>query len=91
MWNASLIDGPIPSFQYLGADAEGQPIFGAQTSAYNLNVAASIYTDDLAPFRIEPTKPKRVFAGAIEDTIFLTFESEAEAIQALGAYWTEPN
>jgi hypothetical protein len=89
VWNKSLLDGPIPAFTFLGLDEEGQPMFGAQLPAYNLNIAAQIYTSDLEPYRIEPALPKRVFAGAAQDTVFLTFADEAEAIAALGAYWTE--
>jgi hypothetical protein len=101
VWNKSLLDGPIPSFQFLGMSEEttdedgntvpSQPIFGDQLPAYNLNIAAQIYTDALEPYRIQPAVPKRVFAGAIEDTVFLTFADEAEAIEALGDYWTEPD
>ena len=87
MWDTSRIDGPIPTFQFLGLDEDGNPQFGAQTSAYNLNIAPHIMTDELEAYRIEPQIPKRVFAGA--QTVFLTFESEAEAIAALGDYWTE--
>ena len=97
MWDASIIDGPILTFQFLGMSPEttdedgntipSQPIFGAQTSAYNLNIAPHIMTDELEAYRIEPQIPKRVFSGA--QTVFLTFESEAEAIAALGDYWTE--
>ena len=86
-WRTDVIDGPIPTFQFLGLDEEGNPQFGAQTSAYNLNIAPHIMTDELEAYRIEPQIPKRVFAGA--QTVFLTFESEAEAIAALGDYWTE--
>jgi hypothetical protein len=88
-WDASRIDGPIPTYQFLGLDEDGNPQFGAQTSAYNLNIAPSIYTPDLEPYRIEPTQPKRVFAGAPDDTVFLTFTDEAEARAVLAAYWVE--
>ena len=86
-WRTDVIDGPISTFQFLGLDEDGNPQFGAQTSAYNLNIAPHIMTDELEAYRIEPQIPKRVFAGA--QTVFLTFESEAEAIAALGDYWTE--
>jgi hypothetical protein len=91
MWNLSVIDGPVPAYEFLGLDEEGQPMFGDPLPAYNLNIAAQIYTSELEPYRIEPALPKRVFAGATEDTVFLTFADEAEAIAALSAYWTEPN
>jgi hypothetical protein len=88
-WRADIIDGPIPAYQFLGLDEDGNPQFGAQTSAYNLNIAPGIYTETLEQFRIEPTQPKRVFAGEPDDTVFLTFESEAEARAALAAYWVD--
>jgi hypothetical protein len=101
MWNLSVIDGPVPAYEFLGMSPEStdedgvtipsQPMFGAPLPAYNLNIAAQIYTSELEPYRIEPALPKRVFAGASQDTVFLTFADEAEAIAALGAYWTEPN
>ena len=87
-WRADVIDGPIPSYTFLGLDENGAPIFGAQTSAYNLNIAPSVMTPALEPFRIEPQSPKRVFAGDPQDTVFLTFESEAEAREHLAEYWT---
>jgi hypothetical protein len=34
---------------------------------------------------------QRVFAGDPDETVFLTFADEAEAIEALGAFWVEPN
>ena len=86
-WRTDVIDGPIPTFQFLGLDEEGNALFGDQLPAYNLNIAPHIMTDELEAYRIEPQIPKRVFAGA--QTVFLTFESEAEAIAALGDYWTE--
>ena len=86
-WRGDVCDGPIPTFAFLGLDEDGNPQFGAQTSAYNLNIAPHIMTDELEAYRIEPQIPKRVFCGA--QTVFLTFESEAEAIAALGDYWTE--
>jgi hypothetical protein len=91
MWNLSVIDGPVPAYEFLGLDEEGQPMFGDPLPAYNLNIAAQIYTSELEPYRIEPALPKRVFAGASQDTVYLQFQNEAEAIQALPQYWTEPN
>ena len=85
-WRADVIDGPIKTYQFLGLDEDGKPQFGAQTSAYNLNIAPQVMRPDLEQFRIEPQIPKRVFAGA--QTVFLTFADEAEAIAALGEYWT---
>lgn len=94
-WNASLIDGPIPAFKFLGLDAEGQPTFGAQLPIYNLNVAPSVMSPELEPFVVEPTHPKRVFAGDDPDdrtlTVCLSFASEAEARTYLAAYWTDPD
>ena len=85
-WRADVIDGPILTYQFLGLDEDGNPQFGEQLPAYNLNIAPSIYTPALEAYRIEPQIPKRVFAGA--QTVFLTFADEAEAIAALGEYWT---
>jgi hypothetical protein len=91
MFNASLIDGPVPIAIYGDpiTDDEGntyRPIEG-YVDGYHLNIAPSVYTDDLAPYRTTPRNPRRVFAGA--ETIYLRFEDEAEARSMLGAYWTE--
>lgn len=90
-WNLSVIDGPILTYEFLGMDEDGNPQFGDQLPAYNLNIAPQVMRPDLEQFRIEPEIPKRVFAGDPQDTAFLTFTDEAEAIAALAAYWTEPN
>jgi hypothetical protein len=71
-WNPSLIDGPVRVPDVTG---------------YHLNVAPDIATG-LDAWRIEPTSPERVFAGA--ETVFLKFADEAEARAMLGAYWMEP-
>ena len=71
MWNPSLIDGPIPINGVTG---------------YHLNVAPEIAAG-LDTWRIEPTSPERVFAGA--ETVFLKFADEAEARSMLADYWTE--
>lgn len=73
MWNPSLIDGPV----YV-PDATG----------YHLNVAPEIATG-LDAWRVYPTTPQQVFAGA--ETVFLRFADEAEARNALPGYWIEPN
>jgi hypothetical protein len=86
----SRIDGPIPTFQFLGLDEEGNALFGDQLPAYNLNIAPHIMTDELEAYRIEPQIPKRVFAGA--QTVFLTFAKRGRGhCGAAGDYWTEPN
>jgi len=91
-WDQSLCDGPIPAYQFLGLDENGQPQFGAQLPVYNINIAAEIYTDALAAYVVEPEHPKRVFAGDDPQdrtlTVCLTFADEAEAIAALPDYWT---
>jgi hypothetical protein len=93
MWNAALIDGPIPSYQFLGLDPEGQPIFGDPLPVYNINIAAQIMTPALEAFVIEPAHPKRVFAGDNPDdrtlTVCLTFADEAEAQENLAEWWSE--
>ena len=92
-WNLALIDGPIPSFAFLGLDPEGQPIFGDPLPVYNINIAAACYTEALAPFVVQPQYPKRVFAG--DDpanrtlTVCLTFADEAEARENLAEWWSE--
>lgn len=88
-WAKDTCDGPITTYQFLGLDEEGAPMFGDPLPAYNLNIAPHLMTEALEPFVIEPSVPKRVFSGA--ETVFLTFADEAEAIEALGDYWTEPN
>jgi hypothetical protein len=73
MWNPSLLDGPIPV-----TDAAG----------YHFNIAPQVMTPELELYRVTPTSPERVFAGA--ETVFLKFADEAEARSVLGAYWMEP-
>jgi hypothetical protein len=90
-FNPSLIDGPVPIaiFGDEITDDEGnthRPIEG-YVEGYHLNVSPQVYTDDLAPYLMTPTQPRRVFAGA--ETVFLKFADEEEARSALGAYWTE--
>jgi hypothetical protein len=89
MFNASLIDGPVPIaiFGDEITDDEGnthRPIEG-YVEGYHLNVSPQVYTDALEPYRTTPRNPRRVFAGA--ETICLRFEDEAEARSMLGAYW----
>lgn len=91
MWNASLIDGPVPiaifGEPYTSQDgSELRDVIGHVTG-YHLNVAPEIAAG-LDAWRIEPTSHERVFAGA--ETVFLRFADETEARSALGAYWTEP-
>jgi hypothetical protein len=71
MWNPSLIDGPVRVPGVTG---------------YHLNVAPEIAAG-LNAWRVEPTSPQQVFAGA--ETAFLRFADEAEARSALGSYWVE--
>jgi hypothetical protein len=90
-WNPSLIDGPVSIAIYGDpiTDDEGhtyRPITG-YVEGYHLNVAPEVAAG-LDAWRIEPTSPERVFAGA--ETVFLRFADEAEARSALGAYWMEP-
>lgn len=91
VWNASLIDGPVPIaiFGDEITDDEGntyRPVVG-YVEGYHLNVAPQVYTAELAPYVVTPTLPRRVFAGA--ETVFLKFADEAEARSVLGAYWVE--
>lgn len=71
MWNPSLIDGPVT--------VDG-------VAGYHLNVAPEISTG-LDAWRVYPTTPQQVFAGA--ETVFLKFADEAEARNALPGYWIE--
>jgi len=93
MWNLSLCDGPIESRAFLGLDAEGAPIFGDLLPVYNINLAVSCYTPELAPYVVEPARPKRVFMGDDPSdrslTICLSFPDEATAKQVLAQYWTD--
>lgn len=76
MWNAALIDGSLSDMW------EG---------SYSLNVAPEVMTEALEAYRVEPETPSRVFAGddgTGSRTVFLSFASEAEAREALGAHWT---
>jgi hypothetical protein len=89
MFNASLIDGPVPIAIFgepytTDEGNEARDVIG-YVEGYHLNVSPSVYTDDLAPYRTAPRNPRRVFAGA--ETIYLRFEDEAEARSMLGAYW----
>jgi hypothetical protein len=92
MFNASLLDGPVPIAIYGDpiTDDEGntyRPIEG-YVPGYHVNIAPSVYTDAMQPYVMTPSLPQRVFAGA--GTIFLKFADEAEAIEVLSAYWTDP-
>jgi hypothetical protein len=91
MFNASLIDGPVPIAIYgepytTDEGNEARDVIG-YVDGYHLNVAPQVYTEALEPYRATPRNPRRVFAGA--ETVFLRFEDEAEARAMLGAYWTE--
>jgi hypothetical protein len=91
MWNQSLLDGPVPIAIYGDeiTDDEGhtyRPVTG-YVDGYHLNVAPSVYTEALEPYRATPRNPRRVFSGA--ETIYLRFEDEAEARSMLADYWVE--
>jgi hypothetical protein len=92
MFNASLIDGPVPIaiFGDPITDDEGNthsPVIG-YVEGYHLNISPQVYTDALEPYVMTPTQPRRVFAGA--ETVFLKFADEEEARSMLADYWTEP-
>lgn len=70
-WNLSLIDGPV---------------YVPDVTGYHLNVAPEVAAG-LDAWRVYPTSPQRVFAGA--ETVFLRFADEAEARDALPGYWVE--
>lgn len=90
-WNPSLIDGPV-SIAIYGkpyADVEGfevRDVVG-YIAGYHLNIAPEIAAG-LDAWRVYPTTPQQVFAGA--ETVFLRFADEAEARSVLGGYWIEP-
>lgn len=91
MWNASLVDGPIPILIYGSPvpDPEGgtyTPIIGYEPG-YHLNIAPYLITPQIAPFAVDPTDPARVFMGG--QTGFLKFADEAGVRAYLGAYWIE--
>lgn len=94
-WRADILDGPIPAFAFLGLDEDGQPQFGDPLPIYNINIAAQAYDPEtMAAYKIEPTNPKRVFAGDDpqdrETTVCLSFADEAQAKTVLAAYWQDP-
>lgn len=89
-WDQSLIDGPVSVAIYGEpyADAEGfevRDVVGYEPG-YHLNVAPEIAAG-LDAWRVYPTSPERVFAGA--ETVFLKFANETEARSALPDYWME--
>lgn len=88
MWNASVIDGPVPIAIYTAPDADGRKDVIGHELGYHLNVALEVAAG-LDAWRVYPTSPERVFAGA--ETVFLKFADEAEARSALPGYWMEPN
>lgn len=86
MWNTSVIDGPIPVPTAL--DGDGSPT--AFDPRYHLNLAASVFTEAWAPYRIEPASPARVWAGddaPYLETVFLRFADEAAARAVMGDWW----
>jgi len=87
MWNASVIDGPVPILILSEPDEEGVQTLLGYVEGYHLNIAPQVYTPDLAPYVVTPTLPRRVFAGA--ETVFLKFADEAEAQALLPTYWHE--
>lgn len=91
MWNTSLIDGPIPAPIYAetGEVIDGVAVFEiiGEEPGYRLNVAPTVMSDALEPFRVTPGKRLRTFAGA--QTYRLLFADEAEARLYLPEYWFE--
>jgi len=65
MWNASLIDGPIP--------IEG-------VEGYHLNIAPEIFTEAMASYRVEPANPRRIFAGGETVFLRFADEAEAQGV-----------
>jgi hypothetical protein len=91
-FNPSLIDGPVPIAIFgepytTDEGNEARDVIG-YVEGYHLNISPQVYTDDLAPYLMTPTQPRRVFAGAA--TVFLKFADEEEARSMLGAYWIDP-
>ena len=71
MWSPSLIDGPVNVPDVAG---------------YHLNIAPEVAAG-LDAWRVYPTSPERVLAGA--ETVFMRFADDAEARDALPGYWVE--
>jgi hypothetical protein len=91
MWNPSLIDGPIIVLILGAADAAtGERQVLGQEPGYHLNIDPALMAPDLAPFRVTPEQPARVWAGDEPEfqTVFLRFATEAEArSSALAPHW----
>lgn len=91
-WNPALIDGPITIVLHGEFDPEtGRADALGVRPGYRLNMLRPDYEarPDLAPWRVEPERLARVFAGDDPEnptlTIALEFPGEAEAVEVLGA------
>ena len=77
-WNASLVDGPIPTYKQ---------------NSYDINISVSCMTSELENYVVEPSMPKRVFAGDDPEnrteTVCLSFPNEATAISLIPELWIE--
>lgn len=87
MWDASQVDGPF-AIPILGEPNEdgARDVLG-YIEGYHLNVAPQCVSPEVEAFRVEPSSPERVFAGA--QTVFLRFDNEVEARTKLAAYWQD--
>jgi len=56
-------------------------------TGYHINLPNYLLTEELGQFQVFPETPNVVFAG--QETVFLSFENEAQAIAALPQYWIE--
>ena len=57
------------------------------STGYHINLPSYLLTEELGQFQVFPETPNVVFAG--QETVFLAFENEAQAIEALPEYWIE--
>lgn len=89
-WHPTYIDGPISIPVYGDADPET-----GYRPGYHLNIARSILTPAMESYEVtpDPATPIRIWAGdergedgSWQETAFLRFESEAEALDVMGEW-----
>ena len=97
IWNPTYIDGPIAIPIFGESDPEtGERSIAGYRDGYHLNVARSILTPAMEPYEVTPAPatPVRIWAGdecdedgRWQETAFLRFADEGEAISAIGETW----
>ena len=100
-WNPTYIDGPISIPIFGESDPEtGERSIAGYRDGYHLNVARSILTPAMEPYEVmpDPATPVRIWAGDTRgedgcwrETAFLRFESEGEAVAAMGEWLSNPD